>query len=103
MKNSLADSALPHEAQQALEQLGQNIRDARKARRMRQKDFAARCLLSVDRLRKLEQGEPTVGLGALAQALFVLDMTDQLGRVAALDPMTRPHGHIDPSVHNLDF
>ena len=34
------------------------------------------------RLRKVETGDPTVGLGAIAQVLDILGLVESLGRVA---------------------
>jgi transcriptional regulator with XRE-family HTH domain len=80
-RTSKADHALPNEAIAALQKLGANIRAARKAKGMRQKDLAARCLLSPARLRRLENGDPGVGLGAMAQALYVLELEEQLALI----------------------
>jgi transcriptional regulator with XRE-family HTH domain len=82
MKRDISSESLPHEARQALKQMGANIRQERKRLKIKQTEFATRCLLSPRRLRKLERGDPTVGLGALVQALFVLGMTDHLLSIA---------------------
>lgn len=81
-RRSKADLALPDEALSALKALGANIRAARRARGILQKDLAARCLLSPARLRRLEHGDPSVGLGALAQVLYVLRMSHHLAFIA---------------------
>jgi transcriptional regulator with XRE-family HTH domain len=55
---------------------------ARIRRGITQKDLAARAQMSPLRLRKVETGEPTVGLGAIAQVLDVLGLVGSLAQVA---------------------
>lgn len=81
-KNSLADKALSPVALDILERLGQGIKTARSRRGIRQEDLAMRASMSRVRLRKLEKGDPTVGLGALVQVLEVLGLLDQFAGVA---------------------
>jgi len=81
-KRSKADHALPEAALEALRMLGENIRAARKAKGIHQKDLAARSLMTPARLRRLESGDPFVGLGALAQVLYVLELEADLAEVA---------------------
>ncbi len=81
-KDSLADKALSPAALDILEKLGQDIRTARVRRGIRQEDLARRALMSRVRLRKLEKGDPSVGLGALVQILEILGLLEQLSGVA---------------------
>jgi len=85
-KDPPADKALSPLALDLLERLGQGIRTARSRRDIRQEDLARRASMSRVRLRKLEKGDPTVGLGALVQVLEVLGLLEQLSHVA--DPGT---------------
>lgn len=81
-KDSLADKALSPAALDILEKLGQGIRTARARRGIRQEDLAKRASMSRVRLRKLEKGDPSVGLGALVQILEILGLLEQLTGVA---------------------
>jgi len=81
-KDSPADKTLSPVAIDLLKKLGQGIRTARSRRGIRQADLAKRAAMSRVRLRKLEKGDPTVGLGALIQVLEVLDLLEQFSSVA---------------------
>ena len=86
-KDSLSKQtgAMPAGALESLRELGRNLSLARKRRRMTQRELAARGLVSVPTLRRLERGDPSVGLGVLAQVLFVLGLERELAGVAAPD------------------
>ena len=79
-KRKLLTSPVP--AQRALRQLGQDIRDARRRRRIPVAIMAARASISRVTLHKIEQGEPGVAMGAYATVLFVLGMADRLADLA---------------------
>jgi transcriptional regulator with XRE-family HTH domain len=81
-KDSLANKALSPAALDLLTRLGQGIKTARIRRGIRQEDLAKRASMSRVRLRKLEKGDPTVGLGALVQILEILGLLEQFARVA---------------------
>ncbi len=81
-KDSLADKALSPVALDLLAQLGQGIRIARSRRGIRQEDLAKRASMSRVRLRKLEKGDPSVGLGALVQILETLGLLEQFSHIA---------------------
>lgn len=69
-------------ASAALRNLGRGIQLARRRRRIRQRDLAARMGVSVSTLRALEAGEPGVSMGSLAMALLslgILSRLDDLG------------------------
>ena len=80
-KDSLADKALSPVALDLLARLGQGVRIARIRRGIRQEDLAKRASMSRVRLRKLEKGDPTVGLGALVQVLDILGLLEQFSRL----------------------
>ena len=84
-KDSLADQALSPLAHDLLARLGHGIRIARTRRGIRQEDLAKRASMSRVRLRKLEKGDPTVGLGALVQVLEVLGLLEQFAHLADPD------------------
>lgn len=80
---------LPLPVQRALRKLGADIRAARLRRRIQTSVMADRVQVSRPTLWKLEQGDPAVGIGAYATALYVLGMADRLADLAdiAHDPV----------------
>jgi hypothetical protein len=66
----------------ALRKLGQDIRDARRRRRIPVSIMAERASISRMTLHKVERGEPGVSLGAYATVLFILGMADRLADMA---------------------
>lgn len=83
-KASEATASLPPAASQALKKLGENLAIARVRRRESQRVWAKRVGVSVPTLIRLERGEPGVGIGILATALWML------GRVQALPELAEP-------------
>lgn len=80
---------LPLPVRRALKKLGADIREARLRRRIQTAVMADRVRVSRPTLWKLEQGDPRVGMGAYATALYVLGMADRLADLAdiANDPV----------------
>lgn len=80
---------LPLPVQRVLRKLGSDIREARLRRRIQTAVMADRVQISRPTLWKLEQGDPSVGIGAYATALYVLGMVDRLADVADIgnDPV----------------
>jgi transcriptional regulator with XRE-family HTH domain len=74
---------MPLPAVHALRQLGRDLALARRKRRLSTRDMAARLFVSRDTLWRLERGDPSVALGTLATATFVLQLHDRLARLAA--------------------
>jgi transcriptional regulator with XRE-family HTH domain len=72
--------ALP--VSRALRKLGNDIRDARRRRRIPAEIVAARASISRMTLYKIEKGEPGVAIGNYAIVLFVLGLTDRLADLA---------------------
>ena len=83
-KRSVAVSTLPPAAANALARLGQNIAVARLRRNESQRVWAQRLGVSVPTLVRLEQGDPGVGMGILATALWLI------GRAQALPELADP-------------
>jgi transcriptional regulator with XRE-family HTH domain len=79
-------SALPLPAKRALRKLGQDIRDARKRRRLPMELLAERARISRSTLTKVEKGDESVALGIYAAVLFALGLIDGLSNFA--DPIT---------------
>ena len=83
-KASAALRLLPPSTVSALEQLGADLAVARLRRKESLKTWAKRIGVSVPTLLRLEAGEPTVSLGVLATALWLI------GRDAALATLATP-------------
>jgi len=83
-KPSKALSQLPPSTLAALQQLGADLAVARLRRKESLKTWAKRIAVSVPTLLRLEAGEPSVSLGVLATALWLI------GRDAALGALATP-------------
>lgn len=74
---------LPIPVTRALRKLGQDMKDARRRRRIPTAIAAERASISKPTLFKVERGDPTVSVASYATVLFVLGMADRLGELAA--------------------
>jgi transcriptional regulator with XRE-family HTH domain len=83
-KASQALTQLPPSTQAALAQLGADLAVARLRRKESLKTWATRMGVSVPTLMRLEAGEPSVSLGVLATALWLI------GRDGALATLATP-------------
>ena len=63
----------------ALTRLGRDLSLARRRRQFSQQSMAERIGTSVATLRRLERGDPSVAVGTVARALFVLGEIERLG------------------------
>lgn len=75
-------AAAPIPVTRTLRKLGQDIRDARRRRRIPVAIMAERASISRTTLNKVEKGDPGVSLGTYATVLFVLGLIDRLGELA---------------------
>ena len=82
MRTTRASVVLPIPVRRALRKLGQDIRDARRRRRIPVQIAAERASISRMTLLKIEKGEPGVAMGSYATVLFVLGLSDRLADVA---------------------
>lgn len=82
MRKSPFETTLPIPVRRALRKLGQDIRDARRRRRISTIVMAERASISRTTLNKVEKGDPGVALGNYAQVLFVLGMVERLSDLA---------------------
>jgi transcriptional regulator with XRE-family HTH domain len=73
----------PAAVRQAVERLGANIALARKNRRWRQLDLAAKSGLTRRVIINIEAGHPGVGVGAYVAALWALGLDRDLSMLAA--------------------
>jgi transcriptional regulator with XRE-family HTH domain len=76
------DSRLPIPVARALRKLGEDLRDARRRRRIPTALMSERVGISRTTLNKIEKGDSGVSLGNYATALFVLGMIERLGDLA---------------------
>jgi transcriptional regulator with XRE-family HTH domain len=76
---SLAHQNMPHDLARSLQKLGEDLRIARKKRRLRLADLAVAASCSMDTLRRLEAGDPGVSIGVMAMVLRQFDKHSQLG------------------------
>ena len=83
-KSSQALQVMPPAAAQALRSLGENLAIARVRRRESQRAWAKRLGVSVPTLIRMERGDPGVGAGIYATALWLM------GRVSALPGLAAP-------------
>jgi hypothetical protein len=79
---SPAVDALPAASAAALRKLGGDLATARKRRRQSLRDWAARLLVSVPTLMKMEKGDPTVSIGVYATALWLINRHGALAQTA---------------------
>ena len=76
-------SSIPLPAAHALRKLGRDLALARRKRGISTSDMAARLFVGRNTLWRLERGDPTVALGTLVTAAFILNLHDRLANLAA--------------------
>ena len=84
MRMSRSSVVLPEPVKRALRKLGQDIKDARRRRRIPVSIAAERASVSKNTLLNIEKGDPGVAIGLYATVLFVLGMVDRLADIADL-------------------
>jgi transcriptional regulator with XRE-family HTH domain len=72
---------LPIALKNALRKLGQDIRDARKRRRIPMTLMAERAFITRATLTKVEKGDPAVSVGIYASVLFAMGMISRLSEL----------------------
>lgn len=83
-KPAAAAEILPAAVDRALKDLGANLALARQRRKESQRTWASRLSVSVPTLIRMEKGDPSVGMGVYATALWLM------GRHAALPELAAP-------------
>jgi transcriptional regulator with XRE-family HTH domain len=78
-----SDPILPPLVAEALRKLGENLAIARVRRRESQRVWAQRLGVSIPTLIRMERGEPSVGVGVYATALWLIGRAQALPDVAA--------------------
>jgi transcriptional regulator with XRE-family HTH domain len=82
-KATQAYQALPELVTDLLHKLGQDIVIARKRRRMSRIEMAERMMVNLKTVERMENGDPAVGIGIVATALWVLGLQRRLGDLVA--------------------
>ena len=73
----------------ALKAMGENLRLARKRRKITAKMMAERANMSLMTLRSLERGSPSVAMSNYMAVIFCLGFLDDIAKVAANDVLGR--------------
>lgn len=94
-KSSAHNDWLPPQALQALKGLGANLALARVRRKESLRHWSQRIGVSVRTLQRLEDGDPGVGMGVYAAALWLMGRADALPALA--DP-SLDHGALELDV-----
>lgn len=81
-KSSTHLDAIPRAALSALHDLGLNLATARLRRKASLRTWATRLGVSVSTLQRMEAGDPGVGIGVYATALWLINMSDQISSLA---------------------
>lgn len=74
--------APPSAVRRALRKLGADLHDARRRRKLTMAVVADRAFTSRATLQRVEQGDPSVGMGIYASVLQALGLLDGLGQLA---------------------
>ena len=82
-KTARALLQLPPATSAAIEKLGADLAVARLRRKESLKTWATRMGVSVPTLQRLESGDPSVGIGIVATALWLIQRDGELGKLAA--------------------
>ena len=81
-KPAAAAEFLPAAVDRALKELGANLALARQRRKESQRSWATRLSVSVPTLIRMERGDPSVGMGVYATALWLMGRHTALPKVA---------------------
>jgi transcriptional regulator with XRE-family HTH domain len=82
-KASQSSHALPAVVVDQLQKLGRDLTVARKRRHLSLREMADRMMVNLKTVQRLEKGDPTVGIGIVAAALWILGMHRRLGNLVA--------------------
>jgi transcriptional regulator with XRE-family HTH domain len=97
-KASQSYPALPAVVIDQLQKLGRDLTLARKRRHLSLREMADRMMVNAKTLQRLEKGDPAVGIGIVAGALWILGMHRRLGDLVA--PETDTTG-LQEEIRNL--
>ena len=82
-KTARALLQLPPSTARAIEKLGADLAVARLRRKESLRSWAQRLGVTVSTLQRLEAGDPAVGIGIVASALWLIKRDGELGQLAA--------------------
>ena len=94
-KHSLSTEGLPRSVRQSIAEMGGNISTARRRRRQTQAQLAARMMVSLPTVGRVEKGDPSVSIAIYYTALWALGLLKDVRGIA------RPDG--DQSAQLLDL
>jgi transcriptional regulator with XRE-family HTH domain len=97
-KATISTQALPASVTEELTALGRNLGIARRRRRISRREMAQRMMVNPKTVDRMETGDPKLGVGILATALWVLGVDHRLGGL--LTPETDKTG-IQEEIRNL--
>lgn len=80
---------MPRALNQALRQMGEQIKLARKRRHLSMQDIAERATVNRLTISKVEHGDPTVSMGIYARVLYALNLEKDITLLAADDALGR--------------
>ena len=78
-----AQDALPSIVHVQLQKLGRDIAIARKRRRLSMRNMAERMMVGLETVQRLEKGDPSVGIGKIAAALWILGLHRRIGELVS--------------------
>ena len=81
-KRSLNTDALPVPVRHSIKALGENISMARRRRRQTQADLAARMMVSLPTVRRMERGDPSASIAIYYTALWALGLLPDVRGIA---------------------
>lgn len=94
-KLTRALSQLPHSTVSSIEKLGADLAVARLRRKESLRSWAQRMGITVSTLQRLEAGDPSVSIGIVATALWLLQRDSELRNLAAPE---HDHGALEMDV-----
>ena len=80
---------MPRALDQAMKQMGEQIKLARKRRHLSMQDIAGRATVTRLSISKVEHGDPTVSMGIYARVLYALNLEKDITLLAADDVLGR--------------
>lgn len=80
---------MPRALDQAMKQMGEQIKLARKRRHLSMQDIAERATVTRLSIAKVEHGDPTVSMGIYARVLYALNIEKDITLLAADDALGR--------------
>lgn len=95
-KSAAATEFLPAAVDRALKDLGANLALARQRRKESQRAWASRLSVSVPTLIRMEKGDPSVGMGVYATAMWLI------GRHAALPDVAAPEHDLNALEQDIE-